>query len=130
MRVVELVPRAVAEPEPPAADLFQPTEKTVPSATASTGAPERREDVVAVVPVNVRARRAVRVAVGGVAVDRKHVAARRQLRLHVGISPIGALGSLRRFFLPSASLSAALPVASYGRRRLAVVVGAGTTASP
>ena len=39
VRVVELVALAVAQPEAPAADSFQPTEKTVPSATARTGAP-------------------------------------------------------------------------------------------
>ena len=65
---------------------FQPTEKTVPSATARIGAPSgaKMSSPWCQPPGHVAARRAERVAVARRPVDREDVAARGQLRRHGG----------------------------------------------
>ena len=132
VRVVELVPRAVAEPEPPAADLVPADGEDGAVRDGEDRRAERREDVVAVVPGHVRARRAERVPVGRVAVHREDVPAGRQLRLHgrdradrrlLRLALVGCcfLGFFARVVVPARRRAL--------RRRLAVVVGVVTTGS-
>ena len=78
MRVVELVPGAVAEPEAPAADVVPADREDRAVRDREERCAERREDVLAVVPAarDVARGGAERVAERRRAVDREDVAAR------------------------------------------------------
>ena len=107
MRVVELVPLAVPQPEAVPADVVPADREDRSVSTGEYGRPERREDVVAVVPVpwHVAAERPERVCeIDLRPVNREHIAARGQLGLKPERDPE------RR--------SDALRVAGLGRRRL------------
>ena len=83
VRVVELVAGLVDDPEPVAADLVEADGEDDAVGAGDERLTERAEDVVAVVVRDVCALRAERVDVGRRAVDREHVAAGRELRLHL-----------------------------------------------
>ena len=95
---------------------FQPTEKTSPSATGEDRRAERREDVVAVVPVagDVAAEGAEGVAVRRRAVDREDVAAGGQPRLQAGRRLRSSGGELRPFFVGSGATRRLFPLRVLG----------------
>ena len=80
VRVVELVPLEVAEPEAVAADRVPADEEERPVGHGEDRRAERREDVVPVVPAGVGARGAEVVRERGRTVDREDVAAGCQVR--------------------------------------------------
>src|SRR5439155_19639242 len=86
VRVVELVPLRVAEPEAVAADLVPADREDEPVGAGEHRRAERREDVVAVVPVpgNVAAEGAEGVDERRGAVHREDIAAGRELRVQAG----------------------------------------------
>ena len=109
--VVELVPLPVAQPEPVAAAVVPADREDGAVGDREQRRSERREDVLAVVPADARARRSERVRERRRPVDREDVAARRERRRHVGgrrpedrAGPAGlGLGRLRQRLRPASA---------------------------
>ena len=84
VRVVELVPGSIAEPEPEAADVVPADREDRPVGDGQDRLAELPEDVLAVVPARAGAGRAERVDEADRAVDGEDVTARSELRVHAG----------------------------------------------
>ena len=110
MRVVEEVARAVAQPEPPAADVVPADREQHAVRDGHDRRAARREDVDAVVPADVAARGSPTVAERGVREDGKHVR---------------AAGERRRAVIGRRTAARAAVRVCGGRRRGRLLVGLG-----